>query len=124
MKLSWVLLIVMTLLTGSCVSGTKSTVNEIDWGSRIGTYTYGEAVAEWGEPNMISESSEGKTAEWILRQSPGFSFGLGFGSGSYGHHTATGGGIGASVSPPPSGEYLHLRFDQDGKLVEWTKVRY
>ena len=73
---------------------------------------------------MIGESSEGKIAEWILRQSPAFSFGFGLGSGSYGHHTGTGGGVGATVSPPPGGEYLRLRFDQDGKLVEWTKVRY
>ena len=124
MKLSRALLIVMVLLAGSCASGTKGTVTDNDWGSRIGIYTYGEALAELGEPNMIGESSEGRIAEWILRQSPAFSFGFGLGSGSYGHHTGTGGGVGATVSPPPGGEYLRLRFDQDGKLAEWTKVRY
>ena len=117
-------MIAAVLLVGSCASGSKVTVADNDWGRRIGTYTYGEALAELGEPNMIGESSEGKIAEWILRQSPGFSFGFGFGGGSYGHHTGTGGGVGATVSPPPGGEYLRLRFDQDGKLVEWTRGRY
>jgi hypothetical protein len=124
MKLRCLLLIVLTLLPGSCASGTKATVKDIDWGSRIGTYTYEEALAELGEPNVMGESSEGKIAEWVLRQSPMVSFGFGFGTGGYGHHTSTGVGVGTSVSPPPSGEYLHLRFDKDGKLAEWTKVRY
>jgi len=124
MKLRCLLLIVLALLAASCASGTKATVKDIDWGSRIGTYTYEEALAELGEPNVMGESSEGKIAEWVLRQSPMVSFGFGFGSGGYGHHTSTGVGVGTSVSPPPSGEYLHLRFDKDGKLAEWTKVRY
>jgi len=28
------------------------------------------------------------------------------------------------VSPPPSGEYLRLRFDKEDKLAEWSKVKY
>jgi hypothetical protein len=72
----------------------------------------------------MAESSEGKIAEWVLRRSPMVSFGFGFGTGGHGHHTTTGVGVGTSVSPPPSGEYLRLRFDKDGKLVEWTKVKY
>jgi len=124
MKLRCLLFIVLALLTGSCASGTKATVENVDWGSRLGTYTFQEALAELGQPDVIGQSAEGMIAEWVLQQSPGFSFGFGFGSGSYGHHSASGGGVGASVSPPPSGEYLHLRFDNDGKLVEWTKVRY
>lgn len=124
MKLAWLSLIVLVILAGSCASGPKTDIKKIDWGSRIGSYTYEEAVAELGEPNVISESIEGKTAEWVLRQSPGVSFGFGLGSAGYGHHTSTGVGVGTSVSPPPSGEYLHLRFDKDGKLAEWSRVRY
>jgi len=124
MKLAWLSLIVLVFLAGSCTSGTKVSVKDIDWGSRIGTYTYEEALAELGEPDVIGQSSEGKIAEWVLQRSPNFSFGLGFGSGSFGRHTSTGVGVGTSVSPPPSGEYLHLRFDKDGKLAEWTRVRY
>jgi hypothetical protein len=124
MKLAWLSLIVLVFLAGSCASGTKVTGKDIDWGSRIGTYTYEEALAELGEPDVIGQSSEGKIAEWVLQRSPNFSFGLGFGGGSFGRHTSTGIGVGTSVSPPPSGEYLHLRFDKDGTLAEWTRVRY
>ena len=111
-------------LAGGCSSGPKANIKGIDWGSRIGTYTYEEALSELGEPNVIGESSEGMVAEWVIRRSPLVSFGFGLGSGTHGHHTGTGVGVGTSVSPPPSGEYLRLRFDKDGKLVEWTRVRY
>jgi hypothetical protein len=124
MKLRYLLFILLPLLAGGCASGTKATVKNIDWGSRIGTYTYEEALADLGEPNVIGESSEGKIAEWVLKRSPNVSFGIGFGGGSYGHHTSTGMGVGTTVSPPPSGEYLRLKFDKDGKLAEWTRVKY
>jgi len=124
MKLLWLSFIVLALLTGSCASGPKANIKNIDWRSRIGTYTYEEALAELGEPDVISETSEGTIAEWVLRRSPMVSFGFGFGGVGYGHHTDTGVGVGTSVSPPPSGEYLHLRFDRDGKLTESARVRY
>lgn len=124
MKLRFLLFIASALLAGSCASGTKAVVQGVDWGSRIGTYTYEEALAELGEPNVIGESGEGRIAEWVLSQSPAVSFGFGFGMGSYGHHSSTGVGVGTSVSPPPGGEYLQLKFDKNGKLAGWTKVRY
>lgn len=124
MKLAWPLFITLVFLTVSCASGPATNIKEIDWGSRIGTYTYEEALAELGKPDVIGESSEGMIAEWVLRRSPMVSFGFGFGTGSHGHHSSTGVGVGTSVSPPPSGEYLHLRFDKDGILAEWTRVRY
>jgi hypothetical protein len=114
----------LAFLAGGCASGPKTNVQSIDWESRIGMYTYEQALAELGKPDVIGESSEGKIVEWVLRRSPGVSFGIGIGTGSYGHHTSTGVGVGTSVSPPPSGEYLRLRFYRDGKLAEWTKVSY
>jgi hypothetical protein len=116
MKLSWLLLLVLVLLTGSCASGPKAHIKDIDWGKRIGTYTYEEALAEFGEPNVMSETNEGRIAEWMLRRSPMVSFGVGVGG--------PGVGVGTSVSPPPSGEYLRLRFDKGGKLTESARVRY
>ncbi len=124
MKLTSLLLILLLVLAGGCASGPKTSVKDIDWRSRIGTYTYEQALAELGEPNVIGESSEGRTAEWVLRRSPAVSFGFGLGTGSSGQHTSTGVGVGTSVSPPPSGEYLRLRFDKDDKLAEWSKVKY
>jgi hypothetical protein len=124
MKLGRLFIILLILLVGSCASGPRVTVEDSEWGSRIGKYTYQDALAELGEPQMIGESSEGKIGQWVLRQSVPFSIGFGFGSSGYGHSSSTGVGVGTSVSPPPSGEYLRLRFDRDGKLAEWTKVRY
>jgi hypothetical protein len=123
-KLSWLLLIVLALLTGSCASGPKANIKDIDWGKRIGAYTYKEAGAELGEPNVISETNEGTIAEWVLRRSPKVSVGFGLGGGGYGSHTGAGVGVGTSVSPPPSGEYLRLRFDKNGTLTESARVRY
>jgi len=116
MKLGRLFLILLILLAGSCVYGPRVTVEDSEWGARMGKYTYQDALAELGEPQMIGESSEGKIAEWVLRQRMPFSIGFGLGG--------AGVGVGTSVSPPPSGEYLRLRFDPDGKLAEWTKVRY
>lgn len=124
MKWVWRSFIVLALLTGSCASGPKADIKNINWGSRIGTYTYEEALAELGEPNVVGETSEGMIAEWVLRRSPMVSFSFGFGGAGYGHHSSTGVGVGTSVSPPPSGEYLQLRFDMDGKLTESARVRY
>jgi hypothetical protein len=124
MILRCLLLIVLALLPGGCASDTKAVIKDIDWGSRIGTYTYAEALAELGEPDVISQSSEGTIAEWVLQRSPNIFFGFGFGRGSFGRHTSTGVRAGTTVSPPPSGEYMHLRFDKDGKLAERTKIKY
>jgi len=123
-KLTSLPLILLLVLAGGCASGPKTNVNDIDWRSRLGTYTYEEAYAELGQPNVISESSEGRTAEWVLWQNAPVTVGFGFGTGSYGGHTATGVGVGTTMSPPPSGEYLRLRFDKEDKLAEWSKVKY
>ncbi len=124
MKWLWLSFFGLVLLTGSCASGPKADIKDIDWRSRIGTYTYEEALAELGEPDVISETGEGRIAEWVLRRSPMISFGFGFGGAGYGHHSSSGGGGATTVSPPPSGEYLHLRFDKDDRLVESSRVRY
>ena len=124
MKWLWLSFFGLVLLTGGCASGPKADIKDIDWRSRIGTYTYEEALAELGEPDVISETGEGRIAEWVLRRSPMISFGFGFGGAGYGHHTSSGVGVGTTVSPPPSGEYLHLRFDKDDRLVESSRVRY
>jgi len=118
------ILLALVLALAGCASSPKTDAKNADWSSRIGSYTYEQAVGELGKPDVLSESSEGRTAEWVLRRSPNVSFGFGFGTGSYGHHSGAGVGVGTAVSPPPSGEYLRLRFDKEGQLAEWTKVKY
>jgi hypothetical protein len=117
-----ILLASLTVMLG-CASHPKPNFSA-DWTSRIGVYTYDQAVAELGRPVVSGESSEGKTAEWTIQRSAGVTFGVGVGQGFYGPHSAVGVGTGTSFTPPPSGEYLRLQFDKDGKLKEWSKVKY
>ena len=79
MRLGRLLVIVLALLAAGCASATKAAVKNIDWGSRMGTYTYDEALAELGEPDVIGQSAEGMIAEWSLWRSPAVSIGFGFG---------------------------------------------
>src|ERR1700690_3094488 len=84
------LLVVFTLVV-SFLIGCKSTP-PIDWNSRIGTYTYDQAVTDLGPPDKQAKLDDGKTvAEWITHRSggTGLSIGTGFFSG--------GGGIGTGV---------------------------
>ena len=94
------------------------------WNDYVGTYTYDQAMQDLGKPAVVGEDATGRTAEWVLRRSPRMSFGFGVGGGSVGPHTGVGVGAGSSISPPPHGENLRLKFDPDGKLKEWTKVTY
>ena len=103
---------------------SKSEARAIDWSEHVGSYTYDQAIADLGHPLVVGESPAGLTAEWVLRSSPRISFGLGVGGGTYGPGTGIGAGVGSTVSPPPHGENLRLTFDQEGKLKEWTKVKY
>jgi len=127
MKALSLLLAVLCGLAAGCASSSKPDKPDpktINWSERIGNYTFEQAVADLGKPAVTGESSEGRMAEWVMRRSPRMSFGFGVGTGSYGSHGGVGVGVGSSVSPPPSGEYLHLKFGPDGKLTEWSKIRY
>jgi len=116
------------LMTAGCASSSnkpaKVDPKTVNWSERVGTYTYDQAVGELGRPSIVGESSEGRTAEWVLRRSPRMSFGFGVGGGSFGSSSGVGVGVGSSVSPPPHGENLRLTFAPDGKLKAWSKVKY
>ena len=108
-----VLLMAMLILT-AC-----QTASTVDWNSRIGSYTYDQAVAELGPPDRSAKLSDGKTvADWIKHASGGgFSFGVG--TGFYGSHSAV--GVGQSMSTAPGDRLLHLVFGPDNKLVQCFK---
>jgi hypothetical protein len=100
-------------LLGSC-----STTPPIDWNSRVGNYTFDQAVAELGPPDKQAKLSDGRTvAEWITGRSGGGA--LSVGTGVYGRST----GVGVSQTVGTGGAYrvLRLVFDKDGKLESWTK---
>src|SRR3954466_9126674 len=111
------------LLIAGCATHPKVDPN-IDWNSRIGNYTYDQAVAEIGKPDVVAETNEGRIVDWILKESPQMSFGFGVGNSVYGSHGGAGVGMGTSISPPPHGEYLRLIFDPQGKLKGWSHIKH
>lgn len=107
--------IVLALAAG-CASTPK-----VDWNTRVGNYTYDQAVVELGPPDKQAKLSDNTTvAEWIKRTSgSGFSIGIGAG-GFAGPHTAVGGGVGHSVGSYQD-KVLKLVFAPDGRLASWSK---
>jgi hypothetical protein len=92
------------------------TIPVVDWNSRVGSYTYNQALAELGSPDKQTKLSDGNTVEqWITLH------------GSNG--TFTGGGLnnnfGMGAAQPITQSYkdhvLELTFGPDGKLVSWAK---
>jgi hypothetical protein len=109
-----VLVLGLVMMVAGCASGPK-----VDWDSRVGSYTFDQAVLEMGPPERSSDLSEGtKVAEWFIRAGSSMSFGVG--TGFYG--SGGGVGVGQSVSSGRSGQYLRLTFDSAGVLTHWEKV--
>ena len=105
--------------------GCSTTKNKVDWSSRVGNYTYDQAVEELGPPDKQATLTDGNTvADWITRESGGgSSVGFGFGGGSLGHSGGMGAGVGVSQSMGGSStdKVLRLTFGPDKKLVDWHK---
>jgi hypothetical protein len=110
------LLALIWLLPG-CSSPPK-----IDWDSRIGNYTYDQAVQEMGPAENESTLSDGsKVGDWFVRRGPTTSVGVGMGMGG-GYST---GGVGVGVGRTSSTQfnhYLRLTFDPAAKLVRWENI--
>jgi hypothetical protein len=109
------LMALLALMFSGC-----ATTKKVDWNSRVGNYTYDQAVTELGPPDKQTTLSDGKTvADWVSHSRGGAS--LGFGVGSFGRS----GGMGVGVSQPVGSSYndrvLRLTFGPDKKLVSWKK---
>ena len=102
-------------IAGAFMVGCK-TAPQVDWNSRVGAYTYNQAVADMGSPANQSKLSDGKTVDqWItLHGSNGFAMG-GFNNNNYGM------GAGQSIEQSYKDHVLELTFGPDGKLVSWAK---
>ena len=95
-----------------------TTTKKVDWNSRVGSYTYDQAILELGPPDKQAKLSDGQTvAEWITRRSGGAGFT--FGTGYYG--SSAGVGVSQSVGSGYSERSLKLTFDTEGRLSNWSK---
>ena len=103
------------LLVVACTSTPK-----VDWNSRVGSYSYDQAVVELGPPDRMTEISEGrKVADWVTGRSstPRFSVGV----GSYGR--SGGVGVGTGTGGNPVEKILRLTFEKDGNLLQWENTQ-
>jgi hypothetical protein len=111
----WIATVISVALTSWILSGCASKP-KVDWNSRVGTYTFDDAVREMGPPDRSTKLSDGSTvAEWYRGRRPSMSFGVGM--GSYGH----GGGVGVGQSVGTGGDaiFTRLTFGPEGGLREY-----
>ena len=106
-----VLFIAVLILVTGCAT------HRVDWNSRIGNYTFDQAIVELGPPDKQAKLSDGKTvAEWITRYSHGGSVSIG--TGFYSHPT----GVGVIQTLPSYYERkLRLTFNPNNVLTTWSR---
>jgi hypothetical protein len=113
-KLSF--LTILALAT-ALIAGCKTT-KPVDWNSRVGTYTFDQAVTELGPPDKQTALSDGKlVAQWITHRNGGssFSVGTGFYTGGVGV------GVGHSVGSGYPDKILTLTFGTNSMLAAYSK---
>ena len=104
-------------LLGFAAAGCKSSP-KIDWDSRVGNYTYDQAVTELGPPDRSTPLTDGKlVADWIKRSNSSVSFGVG--TGYWGGSSA--GGVGVGTTTGYGDKLLRLTFGVDHQLLQWWK---
>ena len=108
----FIVLIAAWLMPG-CASRPK-----VDWESRVGNYTFDQAVVELGPPDRETTLTDGrKVAEWVVGHSGSSAFSVGVGS----YSGPVGVGVSQSVGPGPREKILRLTFGTDGKLESWLR---
>lgn len=107
----------LLLLVAGCAT------SRIDWNSRIGAYTYDDAVREYGPPDKSAKLTDGTmVADWRTARG-GMQTATAYGGGFYPRSRY---GWGAPtyvvVDPPTPDRILRLTFDPEGKLASWQRV--
>jgi hypothetical protein len=109
----------VTLALAAWVVAGCATSKPIDWNSRVGSYTFDQAVIELGPPDKQARLSDGKTvAQWVTHREGGtsFSVGTGFAGGN------TGFGVGQTVGTDYGDRILTLTFGTNNVLAAWSKI--
>ena len=110
-------LLAVLFLVATLIAGCKTTP-PIDWNSRVGTYTFDQAMTDLGPPDKQARLSDGKTVvEWITHRNggSGLSVGTGFGMGGVGV------GVSQSVGSGYRDKTLTLTFGTNNMLAAWSK---
>ena len=104
-----VLYLAMALISGC------ATAPPVDWNSRVGHYTYRQAIDELGPPNREARLSSGATeVKWFIPTVGTI--------GMPNNNMNNGFGVGPNTNPGSfSNRYVQLTFDSNGVLTNWSK---
>ncbi len=102
------------VLLGGCAT------THIDWASRVGVYTYDQAVLEFGPPDKFAKLGDGTVvAEWLTQRGYAYAYNPWvYSYGPYWYGPYYPGYYNVYSSP---NQYLRLTFGTDGRLKEWKK---
>lgn len=95
----------------ACASA-KVSPRTLDLSHRTGGYSYRQAVADLGRPDVAYQNHRGKTAEWLLIKPLPPSFDLAYEC----HYTGP--------EPGAYGGLLRLKFDENDRLKTWNRLEY
>jgi hypothetical protein len=112
MKMKLVLLAMVAAVFAGCAT------HWVDWNARVSTYTFDQAVMDYGPPDKQAKLSDGrKVVEWVSRYSGGGSTAIV--SGGWGYPGSVGF---VQTTGPLYYEYkLRLTFTTNNVLSAWSK---
>ena len=113
----WVGLAGLLIWLTACATKPK-----IDWNSRIGTYTYDQAVLEFSPPDRSATLTDGtRVVEWLVSRGRTYGF-SDFGGPFYHPYYYYPGPFLQHYSTTTTPDaYLRLTFSPDGKLKSWGR---
>jgi hypothetical protein len=115
-------LLLLCLLLALSTAGCASSKNKIDWNSRIGTYTYDQAVLDLGPPAKEAKLQDGTiVAEWMTQRGHVDAYYPGPYYYPY-RHRYYGPAFAAPMVTSYPDVFLRLTFNPEGKLTAWKKV--
>jgi hypothetical protein len=92
----------------------------IDWAARVGSYTYDQAVLDFGPPDKYAKLTDGtQVSEWLIRRGYTYAYNpwpYGYSPWWYGPYYPS--YYDMYTSP---NQYLRLTFGPEGRLQEWKK---
>jgi hypothetical protein len=112
----------LALATMVMLSGAGCATNRVDWDGRVGSYTFDDAVREFGPPDKSAQLTDGSTvADWIIARGARMASTYAGGWYPYGPYGWTGPSY-VVVDPPGPSRVLRLVFDPQGKLASWKRL--
>lgn len=112
-RLHWCLGVLTAMILTGC-----STTSSVNWDARIGTYSWDDALAEFGDPDRVADLEGGvKAAEWITERNISRASAADDPFYTRGETIRPNQTYGTTAPP----KVLRLSFKPDGKLFDWHR---